>query len=560
MTGVSNGDQVSGEAEAMKTLEREASSSKGKSTSRAPSASYDLEANGAQKPEHDDKPEHQPEKQKPGWRRMISHIGPGFLVCMAFIDPGSVETLFQTASQNQYQLLWIILLGFILVFIVQSLAANLGVVTGMHLAEHYRLEYPKYLNYCFWILAQAAVVGADISEVIGTAFALDILLHIPVWVGILLTGFTPFILVGLQKYGFRKVEMALAMVVFVIAACFVGELPYVKPKSSDVFKGFIPGFKSRDAVANGIAFLGALIMPHNLFIHSALVLTRRPPQSVKGINDACRYFAIESAPPMALALFVNIVAVVVAGSICFASNISPGTAAACKDLTLYNAAILLKDVLGKWSRLVYGISILASSQGSALTVGCSGQYVMQGFLQKKIKKWIITVVTRGVAILPSLIAALVGGPSACARLIIISSMVLSFELPFTILPLLRFTSSRKKMGPHKNHIAVIIAAWVLGLSAVGINVYYLSVGFVEWLIHNKLPKAASVIIGIIVFPIMIVYLVTAVYVVFKKVDVATYKPPPPLPLPTNKDSMGETIEEEEEIPYREDLVEMAESE
>ncbi|CAN6476115.1 unnamed protein product [Victoria cruziana] len=448
MTG-SNGGQVllsGGADQPRKALEREASP-KG-------NGSYDLEANGAHQPEGDHKPDHLPENQKPGWKRLLSHIGPGFLVCMAFIDPGSVETLFLMASKNQFQLLWIILLGFILVFIVQSLAANLGVVTGMHLAEHFRLEYPKHLNYCFWLFAEAAVVGADISEVIGTAFALDILLHIPVWVGILITGLTPFILVGLQKYGFRKVEMALALVVFVIAACFVGELPYVKPKASEVFRGFVPGFKNQDAVANGIAFLGALIMPHNLFIHSALVLTRRPPQSVKGINDACRYFAIESAPPMALALFVNIVAVVVAGSICFASDISPGTAAACKELSLYNAAILLKDILGKWSRIVYGISILASAQGSALTVGCSGQYVMQGFLQKKIKKWIITVVTRGAAILPSLIVAVVGGPTACAQLIIVSSMILSFELPFTILPLLRFTSSRKKMGPHKNHIAV----------------------------------------------------------------------------------------------------------
>ncbi|KAF3796606.1 Metal transporter [Nymphaea thermarum] len=232
MTGISHGGQVSGEAEAMKTLEREASSSEGKSTSRAPSAKDDLEANEYQKPEHGDKPEHLPENLRPGWKRLISHIGPAFLVCMAFIDPGSVETLFQTASQYQYQLLWVILLGFILVFLVQSLAANLGVVTGMHLAEHYRLEYPKYLNHCFWILAEAAVIGDDISEVIGTAFALDILLHIPVWVGILLTGLIPFIVVGLQKYGFRKVEMSLTMVVFVIAACFVGKRPYMKPNPS----------------------------------------------------------------------------------------------------------------------------------------------------------------------------------------------------------------------------------------------------------------------------------------------------------------------------------------
>ncbi|KAI5667952.1 hypothetical protein M9H77_17805 [Catharanthus roseus] len=224
-------------------------------------------------------------EQKPGWRKFLSCVGPGFLVSMAYLDPGNLETDLQAGANHRYELLWIILIGLIFALIIQSLAANLGVSTGKHLSELCKVEYPKYVKYCLWLLAEVAVIAADIPEVIGTAFALNILFHIPVWVGVICTGLSTLILLGLQRYGVRKLELLVSVLVFVMAACFFGELSYVKPPAKDVLKGmFVPKLSGKGATADAIALLGALIMPHNLFLHSALVLSRRIPKSVRGIN------------------------------------------------------------------------------------------------------------------------------------------------------------------------------------------------------------------------------------------------------------------------------------
>ncbi|KAF5467934.1 hypothetical protein F2P56_012138 [Juglans regia] len=197
----------------------------------------------------------------------------------------NVETDLQAGASHAYELLWVVLIGLVFALIIQSLAANLGVSTGKHLSELCKAEYPKYVKYCLWLLAEAAVIAADIPEVIGTAFGLNILFHIPVWAGVLLTGLSTLLLLGLQRYGVRKLELLIAVLVFVMAACFFGEMAYVKPPAADVLKGmFIPKLKGQGATGDAIALLGALVMPHNLFLHSALVLSRKIPTSVRGIN------------------------------------------------------------------------------------------------------------------------------------------------------------------------------------------------------------------------------------------------------------------------------------
>ncbi|XP_061970165.1 metal transporter Nramp6.2 [Populus nigra] len=502
------------------------------------------------------------DQQKPGWRKFLPYVGPGFLVSLAYLDPGNLETDLQAGANHGYELLWVILIGLIFALIIQSLAANLGVSTGRHLAELCKAEYPKYVRWSLWLLAEMAVIAADIPEVIGTAFALNILFHIPVWAGVLMTGLSTLLLLGLQKYGIRKLELLISAMVFTMAACFFGELSYVKPPASGVLKGmFIPKLSGQGATGDAIALLGALVMPHNLFLHSALVLSRKVPNSVRGINDACRYFLIESGFALFVAFLINVSVVSVSGTVCMAKNLSPENADQCGDLTLKSASFLLKKVLGKSSSTIYAIALLASGQSSTITGTYAGQYIMQGFLDLKMRKWLRNLLTRCIAILPSLFVSIIGGSSGASRLIIIASMILSFELPFALIPLLKFSSSNPKMGPHKNSIYIIVISWTLGLMIIGINVYYLSTAFVGWLTRNNLPKIGNVIIGIIVFPLMAIYILAIIYLTFRKDTAVTYIDPvkndPNLDA-NMENGQGKSNQEMAlgRVPYREDLADV----
>ncbi|XP_061970482.1 metal transporter Nramp7.2 [Populus nigra] len=517
---------------------------------------------GQPQPWVDDLDLEDPNHQKPGWRKFLSYVGPGFLVSLAYLDPGNLETDLQAGANHRYELLWVILIGLIFALIIQSLAANLGVSTGKHLSELCKAEYPKYVKYCLWLLAEIAVIAADIPEVIGTAFALNILFHIPVWVGVLCTGCSTLLLLGLQKYGVRKLELLIAVLVFVMAACFFGEMSYVKPSATDVLKGmFIPKLSGQGATGDAIALLGALIMPHNLFLHSALVLSRKMPNSVRGINDACRYFLIESGFALFIAFLINLAVISVSGTVCSAQNLSSENADRCGDLTLNSASFLLQNVLGKSSSKIYAIALLASGQSSTITGTYAGQYIMQGFLELKMRKWIRNLVTRCIAIAPSLVVSIIGGSSGAGRLIIIASMILSFELPFALIPLLKFSSSTTKMGPHKNSIYIIVISWILGLGIIGINIYYLSTGFVGWLIDNNLPKVGNVFIAIIVFPLMAIYILAVIYLTFRKDSVVTFLGPnknDPQQQANMENGLTQSTEgpEMDRVPYREDLADI----
>ncbi|XP_073107406.1 metal transporter Nramp7.2-like [Elaeis guineensis] len=495
-------------------------------------------------------------EQEPGWKKFLAHVGPGFLASLAYMDPGNLETDLQAGANHRYELLWVLLLALVFALIIQSLAANLGVTTGKHLAELCKAEYPKYIKFCLWLLAEVAVIAADIPEVIGTAFALNILFHIPVWTGVLITGLNTLLLLGLQRYGVRKLEILISMLVSVLAACYFAELGYVKPPASEVLKGlFVPRLKGSGALADSIAMLGQNVPPHNLFLHSALVLSRKTPPSAKGINNACRYFLLETAFAMFVALLINIAVVSVSGTVCAADSLSQENSNRCNDLNLNSASFLFKNVLGKSSFVVYAIALLASGQSSAISCTCAGQYIMQGFLDIEARKWLRNLVTRCIAIVPSLIVAIIGGSSGAGRLIIIASMILSFELPFALIPLLKFSSGRTKMGPHKNSIFIIVISWILCSCMTGINIYFLSSQFVKWLIHSSLPKVANVFIGIIVFPLMAIYIITVIYLIFRKDTVVTFVETPDSQqieiekgMHCAKDDNGIGA-----IPYREDL-------
>ncbi|KAK8293897.1 hypothetical protein V6Z12_D06G219600 [Gossypium hirsutum] len=341
-----------------------------------PDTPLESSSNNNSDPNHD---------QKSGWRNFLSFIG-------------LVETDLQAGASHGYELLWVVLIGLVFTLIIQSLAANLGVSTGKHLSEKCKAEYPRMVKYCLWILAEIAVIAADIPEVIGTTFGLNILFNIPVWVRVSLTGLSTLLLFGL----------------------------------------------------------------HNIFLHSALVLSRKVPSSARGVNDAYRYFLIESGIALFVAFLINVVVVSVANQ------------KRCNDLNLNSASFLLQNVLGKSSKALYAVALLASGQSSTITGTYAGQFIVQGFLNLHMKKWVRNIMTRCIAITPSLIVSIIGGSQGAGRLIIIASMILSFELPFALIPLLKFK---------------------------------------------------NVFIGIIVLPLMAIYIIAVIYLTCRKDIVVTYVEP-----------------------------------
>nr|XP_024931096.1 metal transporter Nramp1 isoform X3 [Ziziphus jujuba var. spinosa]XP_024931099.1 metal transporter Nramp1 isoform X3 [Ziziphus jujuba var. spinosa]XP_024931100.1 metal transporter Nramp1 isoform X3 [Ziziphus jujuba var. spinosa] len=483
---------------------------------------------------------------KKSWKNLFAYMGPGFLVSIAYIDPGNFETDLQSGAKYKYGLLWIILVASCAALIIQSLAANLGVVTGKHLAEHCRKEYPRIPNFILWVLAEIAIVACDIPEVIGTAFALNMLFKIPIWCGVLLTGFSTLVLLALQQYGVRKLEFFIAFLVFTIAACFFVELGYAKPDPKEVLHGlFVPQLKGSGATGLAISLLGAMVMPHNLFLHSALVLSRKIPRSVGGIKvlsllfgvhlykeysskrmsllggihcdeEACRFYMIESAFALMFAFIINVSVISVSGAVCGSPNINAEDQKSCQDLDLNKASFLLRNVLGSWSSKLFAIALLASGQSSTITGTYAGQYVMHGFLDLRLKPWLRNLLTRCLAIVPSLIVAVIGGSAGAGKLIIVASMILSFELPFALIPLLKFTSCKTKMGIYANSITISAITWIIGSLIMAINIYYLMTGFIDLLLHNHLKIVAVVFLGIAGFSAMAVYLAGIAYLVFRK--------------------------------------------
>ncbi|XP_075501555.1 metal transporter Nramp7.2-like [Primulina tabacum] len=453
----------------------------------------------------------------PQWKKTLGFIGPGFLVSVAYLDPGNLETDLQAGADHKYELLWIVFAGLSFALIIQSRSAKLGVATGKHLAEHCKTDYPNPIKYCLWILAEIAVIAADIPQVIGTAFAFNILLGVPIWSGILLAGLNTLLLLGLQRYGIRKLEITIGILVLVVGGCFCSVMAYAKPNPKEIMKGmFIPELRTSSATRDAIALLGALIMPHNLFLHSALVISRKISRTSDSIRSASKYFLLESGLALFIAFLINVAVISVTGSVCSNPNITLENKNHCNNITLDSASFLLKNALGKWSSKLYAVSLLASGQSSTVTGTYAGQYIMQGFLDLKMELWLRNLVTRCIVILPSLMVGIIGGASGAARLIIIASMILSFELPFALVPLLKFTSSAAKMGEHKNSIMVNIVLWLLGFCSIAINMYFLGSTVIGWITSHQMPKAAAVGAGMLIIPVAILYIALLVYLTLKK--------------------------------------------
>ncbi|PAN37888.2 hypothetical protein PAHAL_7G109300 [Panicum hallii] len=458
---------------------------------------------------------------------------------LVFLYPWLTLTLattdLQAGSSHKYELLWVLFFGFIFVLIIQSLAAKLGIITGRHLAELCMREYPKHVKYGLWLLMEAGVIAATVPGVLGTALAYNKLLHIPFWGGVLICGASTLLILTLQCYGARKMELIGVIFISIMAACFFVDLSNVNPPMGEVIQGlFIPRLRGAYATSDAIAVFSSLIVPHNLFLHSSLVLSRKLPTSPKGVKDTSTFFLIENAFALFLVLLVNVAIVSITGTICADNQLVDDIISTCSGLTLNSTSVLLKNVFGKSSSKIYGLALLASGQSCVVATSYSGQYIMQGF--SGMRKCIIYIIAPCFTIIPSLIICSIGGAPHVRQLINISAIILAFVLPFALVPLLKFSSYCAMIGPYKNTTGIVQVAWILSTVIMGINIYFFCTSFISWLVHSELPRILNAIISTLVFPFMAAYIAALIYLVFKKVSVS-------VPLPSTSVSSETEVEE-----------------
>ena len=401
------------------------------------------------------------------WRKMGAFAGPGYLVAVGYMDPGNWATDIAGGSAFGYTLLSVILLSNLMAMVLQALSAKLGIIGGLDLAQACRATYSRPVNFLLWILCELAIVACDLAEVIGTAIALQLLFGIPLVLGIAITAIDVLLILALQRYGFRKLEAFIVALLVVIALCFAIELAYAQPSIAAIADGLIPRTEILTNPAMlyvAIGILGATVMPHNLYLHSAIVQTRAFDQGPAGKREALKLATIDSSVALMLALFINASILILAAA---AFHVNGRTDVA----EIQDAYRLLTPVLGVGAAsTLFAIALLASGQNSTITGTLAGQIVMEGFLNIRLPMWLRRMITRLIAIVPAAIVAGLYGESGTAKLLVLSQVVLSLQLPFAIVPLVRFTSDAAKMGEHANRGWLRYAAWLICAIVISLNV------------------------------------------------------------------------------------------
>jgi manganese transport protein len=399
-------------------------------------------------------------------RRFLSFIGPGYLVAVGYMDPGNWATDLAGGSAFGYTLLSVVLLSNLMAILLQSLAARLGIATGRDLAQACRNHYPPAVNYALWFLCELAIIACDLAEVIGTAIALQLLFGLPLALGALLTGLDVLLILLLQQKGFRWLEAFIISLISLIGVCFLIELVLARPELAAVAQGFVPNpaiVTDPAMLYIAIGILGATVMPHNLYLHSSIVQTRRWAPTPEGRREAVRFATIDSTVALSFALFIN-AAILILAAAAFHETGQTGVA------EIQDAYHLLAPTLGVTAAsTLFALALLASGQNSTVTATLAGQIVMEGFLRLRLAPWLRRIVTRLVAIVPVITVAWLYGEGGTAQLLILSQVVLSLQLPFAVVPLVRFTTDPAKMGALVAPRWVGGLAWVVAVVIIGLN-------------------------------------------------------------------------------------------
>jgi manganese transport protein len=404
---------------------------------------------------------------------MLAFAGPAYLVSVGYMDPGNWATDIGGGSKFGYTLLSVVLISNILAMFLQALSAKLGIVTGRDLAQACRDHYSRRMSIFLWVACELAIAACDLAEVLGSAVALNLLFHVPLLLGVLLTALDVFIVLALQGRGFRLIEAFVITLIASIGLCFAYEIFFAHPVWREAAYGFIPRaeiLRNKEMLYIAIGILGATVMPHNLYLHSSIVQTRAFGQQKSEKREALRYAVIDSTVALFFALFIN-AAILVLGAAAF------HTRGLSEVADIAQAYKLLSPVLGVgFASTLFACALLASGQNSTLTGTLAGQIVMEGFLDIRLKPWLRRLITRAIAIIPAVIVIAIAGEGKLTALLILSQVVLSFQLPFAVIPLVQFTSERAKMGDFVNSRATTIIAWCVTAGILFFN------GELLWLI------------------------------------------------------------------------------
>jgi manganese transport protein len=403
------------------------------------------------------------------WRKLLAFAGPGYLVAVGYMDPGNWATDLAGGSQFGYTLLTVILLSNMMAVLLQGLASKLGIATGRDLAQACRDHYSPGVNFALWVLCEIAIAACDLAEVIGSAIALNLLFGIPLAWGVLITALDVLLVLYLQNKGFRLIEALVITLVATIGACFLFEIIRSRPDAGAVARGFVPTaeiLRNPGMLYVAMGILGATVMPHNLYLHSSIVQTRKYEENAAGKREAVRYAFIDSTIALSFALFINASILIVAAA---TFHTSGNTEVA----EIQDAYKLLTPLLGAGASTVFALALLASGQSSTLTGTLAGQIVMEGFLNIRLRPWLRRLITRGIAIVPAAIAAIFYGESGTAQLLVFSQVVLSLQLSFAVFPLVMFTSDRAKMGALVNPTWLKVLAYAVAAVIASLNVWLL---------------------------------------------------------------------------------------
>jgi manganese transport protein len=404
------------------------------------------------------------------WRKMLAFLGPGLLVSVGYMDPGNWATDLTGGARFGYTLLSVVLISNFMAILLQHLALKLGVVTGRDLAQACRDHYSKPVAFTLWLLCEVAIAACDLAEVIGSAIALNLLFHLPLVIGVLITAADVMVILFMQHRGFRVLEILVATLILTIGGCFGYELLASGPSGSGMLGGLLP---STEIVANpemlyiAIGILGATVMPHNLYLHSSIVQTRAFARDDGGKKMAVHYATIDSTLALLFAFFIN-AAILVLAAAAFHGKINQD------EVGITDAYHLLPKFLGGTAAAtLFAIALLCSGQNSTLTGTLAGQIVMEGFLSIRLRPWVRRLITRLVAIVPAVIVAAIAGERGMEKLLILSQVILSLQLSFAVIPLVLFTSDRRKMGAFANPLWMKGLAWVVTAVIVALNGYLL---------------------------------------------------------------------------------------
>ena len=395
------------------------------------------------------------------WRRMFAFAGPAYLVSVGYMDPGNWATDLEGGARFGYQLLWVLVMSNAMAILLQTLSARLGIVTGRDLAQACADTYPQFVNYPLWFLCEIAIAACDMAELLGAAIALNLLFGIPLLWGVFITAADTLLLLALSNFGIRLIEGIVLSMVTVIAGCMFVEIWLAKPAAGEVLSGLKPHL-TPESLYVAIAMLGATVMPHNLYLHSALVQTRRIGRTTEDKRRACRYNLLDSTIALNGALLVNAAILILAATVFYKNGVVV--------TEIQQAHQLLAPLLGTTlASIAFGVALLLSGQSSTMTGTMAGQIVMEGFLHIRMRPWLRRLITRLVAITPAAIAISASGDEAVLPLLILSQVVLSMQLPFAVIPLLHFTSDRQRMGTFANPRWVRALGWIAAAIIVTLN-------------------------------------------------------------------------------------------